>query len=110
MKNVFVCVCLFCFLLCMPYASNSFGEESHCEDLIQFKMESYNVVINKAGIIQEGRLSPNTFGASVYDGVMPEYCRIDGEIDKRIGHDGKPYAIGFAMSMPKNWNCEDILL
>lgn len=104
MKNVLICVSLFCLLLCPLYASNAFGEESDCEDLTQFKMEGYSIVVNKARIVQEGRLSPNAFGAPVYDGVMPEYCRVDGEIDKRIGHEGKPYAIGFAIAMPKNWN------
>jgi hypothetical protein len=104
MKNVSMCVPSFCLLLCTLCASNGFGDESNCEDLMQFKMEGYNIVVNKAMIVQQGRLSPNAFGTFVYDGVMPEYCRVDGEIDRRIGHEGKPYAIGFAIGMPRNWN------
>lgn len=104
MKNICRCVSSLCLFLCTLCASDALGKESHCEDLIQFKMQGYNITINKARIVQKGKLSPNAFGAPVYDGVMPEYCRVDGEIDKRIGHEGKPYAIGFAIAMPKNWN------
>lgn len=35
---------------------------------------------------------------------MPSYCRADGEIDPRIGMDGKRYAIGFAIALPDKWN------
>jgi feruloyl esterase len=83
---------------------NVSGEERSCEDLIRFKMEGYNLSINKAAIIPEGKMKPSPFGPPAYDGVIPEYCRVDGEIDKRIGHEGKPYAIGFAIALPKVWN------
>jgi feruloyl esterase len=104
MKNMFVCVSSFCLLLYALHASNALGEKSQCEDLIRFKMEGYNIVMNEARIVQQGKLPSSAFGAPVYDGVMPEYCRVDGEIDKRMGHEGKPYAIGFAIAMPKEWN------
>lgn len=83
---------------------NVFGEENKCEDLIKFNMEGYNLSINKAAIIPEGKMQPTPFGPSVYDGIIPAYCRVDGEIDKRIGHEDKPYAIGFAIALPKVWN------
>ena len=67
-------------------------------------MDGYNLVINKADTIPEGKMPEGPFGPPAYSGILPEYCRIDGEIDKRIGHEGKPYAIGFAIAMPKNWN------
>lgn len=35
---------------------------------------------------------------------IPAYCRADGEIRRRIGADGKPYAIGFAIALPEKWN------
>jgi pimeloyl-ACP methyl ester carboxylesterase len=104
MKTFFKCILICCLLSCTLWASNVFGEECKCEDLTKFKMEGYNIVINKASTVHGGKLPPSAFGPPVYDGVMPEYCRVDGEIDKRIGHEGKPYAIGFAIAMPKNWN------
>src|SRR5262249_29594702 len=36
--------------------------------------------------------------------TLPQYCRVDGVIDERTGHNGKPYAIGFAMALPEKWN------
>ncbi len=83
---------------------NLFGEESNCEDLIRFKMEGYNLSINKAATIPEGKMQSTPFGPPAYDGVIPAYCRVDGEIDKRIGYGGKPYAIGFAIALPNEWN------
>jgi feruloyl esterase len=29
---------------------------------------------------------------------------VDGVIDERVGHDGRPYAIGFAVALPVSWN------
>ena len=104
MKNLFKIILFNCLVLCFLPASSVFGEQGSCEDLLRFKMEGFNLTINKASTIPEGKLPPNAFGAPAYDGVIPGYCRVDGEIDKRIGHEGKSYAIGFAVALPKNWN------
>jgi pimeloyl-ACP methyl ester carboxylesterase len=93
--------CLLLFFLLSPTAS---GEEYNCEGLMKFRMEGYNLTINKAETIPEGKMKATPFGPPAYDGLMPQYCRVDGEIDKRTGYEGKPYAIGFAVAMPKNWN------
>ena len=103
MKNLFSPI-LLTFLLHAVICPNTFASEYKCEDLKNFKMEGYNLIINKAETIPEGKMKPGPFGPPAYDGMMPQYCRVDGEIDKRIGHEGKPYAIGFAIAMPKNWN------
>lgn len=104
MKKVHFSIAL-CFLMfiILP-ASHTSAEEYSCEDLVKFKMEGQNVTINKAVIIHEGKLKAGPFEPSAYEGVIPKYCRVDGEIDKRIGYEGKPYAIGFAVAMPENWN------
>jgi len=34
----------------------------------------------------------------------PEHCQIQGAINERVGVDGKPYAIGFHLRMPVDWN------
>ena len=36
--------------------------------------------------------------------ALPSYCRVDGDIDQRVGSDGKPYAIGFTLALPDRWN------
>jgi pimeloyl-ACP methyl ester carboxylesterase len=35
---------------------------------------------------------------------LPAYCRLDATLDKRTGADGKPYGIGFAVTLPAEWN------
>jgi len=36
--------------------------------------------------------------------AIPSNCRAQGVIDRRIGADGKNYAIGFAIALPDHWN------
>lgn len=35
---------------------------------------------------------------------LPGHCVITGSMNPRTGVDGKPYAIGFQLSLPDNWN------
>ena len=95
---------LYCLLSCIFLTFNVYGDEKKCENLRGLKIKEYNTIINSAVTVPEGKMPSDNFGGPVYDGVIPEYCRVDGEIDKRIGYEGKPYAIGFAISMPENWN------
>lgn len=37
-------------------------------------------------------------------GALPAHCRVDGVLDRRTGSDGRPYAIGFAVNLPDDWN------
>ena len=104
MKHYFRWISASCLLLCALWSSNAIAEGNRCLDLKSFKMDNYNLVIQKAETIPEGKMPAGPFGPPAYSGALPEYCRVDGEIDKRIGYEGKPYAIGFAVAMPKNWN------
>ena len=36
--------------------------------------------------------------------TLPAYCRLDATLDQRTGGDGKPYGIGFAITLPADWN------
>ncbi|MFZ0428942.1 MAG: tannase/feruloyl esterase family alpha/beta hydrolase [Acidobacteriota bacterium] len=93
-------------LLALLGVSLSFGGgvlAGTCEEMTRFTLPGYDIVINEARTVPEGPLPPGRFGAG-YQGVIPQHCRVDGEIDKREGRDGKPYAIGFAVAMPKDWN------
>jgi Tannase and feruloyl esterase len=36
--------------------------------------------------------------------TLPTHCLVEGAIDSRTGVDGKPYAIGFAVALPAQWN------
>lgn len=104
MNSLFKFVLPGCTLLCILWATCASGQVCECKDLMDFKMEGYNLFIDRADIIPEGKMPAGQFGPPAYSGILPEYCRVDGEIDRRIGHEGKPYAIGFALALPKKWN------
>lgn len=36
--------------------------------------------------------------------ALPAHCRMQGKLDERTGVDGKPYAIGFELRLPADWN------
>jgi hypothetical protein len=77
-----------------------------CADLVNLKVPGSTMTITKAeenptappGTVRAG-LGPDTIPVAI-----PSYCRADGVIDPRTGVDGKPYAIGFAIALPDNWN------
>jgi feruloyl esterase len=60
-----------------------------CSDMTAFQAPGIPVTITKAE-----RVSDN----------LPARCRIDGVLDQRTGAGGKAYGIGFALSLPDNWN------
>ncbi|MES1196294.1 MAG: tannase/feruloyl esterase family alpha/beta hydrolase, partial [Steroidobacter sp.] len=70
---------------------------------MSFKANGLDVIIKKTALIPAGPVPAIPYSAG-YPGTLPAYCRVDGVIDERIGHDGKPYAIGFAIALPENWN------
>lgn len=104
MKDLLKQIIFSCLLLCTLCVSGAYGAEIGCEALLKFRMEGYDVTINKARTVPEDKMPSGPMGPPAYDGILPQYCRVDGEIDKRIGYEDKPYAIGFAVAMPKKWN------
>jgi hypothetical protein len=52
-----------------------------------------------AGSVQVRPGDPETVRVAI-----PSNCRADGVIDRRIGADGKNYAISFAIALPDRWN------
>lgn len=36
--------------------------------------------------------------------ALPAHCTVEGMINERIGAEGKPYGIGFAIALPDDWN------
>jgi hypothetical protein len=74
-----------------------------CSDLTEFKVPGIVMEITRAVRVPPGK-APAIPNQTSSDALLPAYCRADGVIDKRIGRDGKPYAIGFAIALPENWN------
>jgi feruloyl esterase len=108
----------FFILLTLGIASAAYGQVSSasaggiapvqkCADLVNLKIPPSTMVITKAeaiptapaGTVRANALSPDMIAVAI-----PSYCRAEGTLDPRTGFDGKPYAIGFAIALPDNWN------
>ena len=74
-----------------------------CESLTSFEAPGFDMTVTQAVTVSEGPAPATPFGPTFLGG-LPAYCRVDGVIDARTGQDGRPYAIGFAVALPQNWN------
>ncbi len=78
-----------------------------CKDLIGLGVAGSTAVIETADPLPEAPAGtvpvrpplPEKVGVAI-----PSNCRAEGVIDKRVGADGTPYAIGFAIALPDRWN------
>jgi hypothetical protein len=90
--------CLFSF------ATASHAATRTCAQLTKLKIPNVAMAITKAQQVAAGPLPSAGNAPTPQRVVVPAHCRIDGVIDERIGRNGKPYAIGFAISLPDEWN------
>jgi Tannase and feruloyl esterase len=74
-----------------------------CASLTQLKIPDAAVSITQAEIVPSGPPPAPPFGPP-YEGTLPAYCRASGVIDERIGRNGRPYAIGYSIALPTQWN------
>jgi pimeloyl-ACP methyl ester carboxylesterase len=68
---------------------------------------SSTIVIEKAEAVPEtpaGSVQVRPPDPEIVRVAIPSNCRAEGVIDRRIGADGKNYAIGFAIALPNQWN------
>jgi feruloyl esterase len=77
-------------------AANAATAPQSCGSLLKFTAAGHDVVIREAKDIPAS--------AAGVSPALPAHCRVDGVIDERTGRDGKPYAIGFAVTLPVKWN------
>jgi hypothetical protein len=68
-----------------------------CEGLQAQLAGLANTVITGANTVVAGTLQ-------VAGRPVPEHCRVTGRMNERVGLDGRPYAIGFELRLPVDWN------
>jgi len=89
-------------VLAVADGAEASGPEA-CRALAEFRGEGLTLEITRAEWVAPGPAEANPFGMG-YPGELPQRCRVDGRIDRRVGASGKPYAIGFALALPEEWN------
>ncbi len=78
-----------------------------CEALAGVSAPGSTMVIEKADVVPEaqpGTVQVNPPAPDTARVAIPSNCRAQGVIDRRVGGDGKNYAIGFAIALPDRWN------
>src|SRR3954470_11965032 len=77
-----------------------------CAAMKNFTLPGVALEITKAAWVAAGSSPPTAGpgGPTASAVKLPAYCRVDGMIDRRTGGDGKPYGIGFAITLPDDWN------
>lgn len=102
------------FVFGYAVAPSSYAQEpggiapvAKCADLLQLQISGSEMTITKAEEIPTtpaGTLHALSISGDVIRVAIPPYCRADGVINQRTGFEGKPYAIGFAIALPDDWN------
>jgi feruloyl esterase len=79
---------------CLLLAASSAGAQTPraCADL------------TAPNLVEHTRITTATPTAASTAPPLPAHCDVVGRIDERMGRDGKPYAIGFHLRLPEQWN------
>jgi feruloyl esterase len=80
----------FAFLVTAAAPLAAQAAADRCAALLKQRFDATSVVVQKA--------------EQVAAGPVPAHCRVEGVIEPRTGRNGKPYAIGFAVALPAEWN------
>jgi pimeloyl-ACP methyl ester carboxylesterase len=88
------------------YAQTGGGDPAAaCAALTSLTIPGLELSITKAEWFPAGApLPPPGPNAPAPQFKLPAFCRLDGMLDARTGADGKPYGIGFALTLPGDWN------
>jgi hypothetical protein len=83
------------------------GPAVKCEALAGLGFPGSTLAIEKAEAVPEapaGTVQIRPPDPETVRVAIPSNCRAQGVIDRRVGAEGKDYAIGFAIALPDRWN------
>jgi Tannase and feruloyl esterase len=78
-----------------------------CAAMVDWKIPGSTMVITRATAVPESRpdtvqyMPPFPMKVAV---AIPSYCKVEGELDRRVGQGGINFAVGFAVALPDRWN------
>jgi tannase/feruloyl esterase len=70
-----------------------------CEQLKSLARPDFEIVA--VGLVPAGKLGTRGPGA---EEQLPEHCRLEGNLNPRIGAGGQRFGIGFELRLPTQWN------
>ena len=91
---------------CASQVSVAQSAQEQCLTLKNAKIYDAQITSVKwfeGGVLPQDEQSSFT-GASEAQTKAGAHCIVNGEIEKRVGADGKDYAIGFQLRLPEQWN------
>jgi feruloyl esterase len=99
------CGLIVCLVVPSPsLAQTAVRDASACSSLAKLQIPGVELTITKTEWFPAGTPVPAGRGSPPSTTKLPAYCRLDGVIDRRTGADEKGYGIGFALSLPAEWN------
>jgi hypothetical protein len=60
--------------------------------------------LTRSGLVAKTRIETAQANAAASTPPVAAHCEIVGRVNERTGADGKPYAIGFRLRLPAEWN------
>ena len=99
MGNKFFFVGLFTILMTTAVQAQP---EQACAAMKNISLQGVNLQITAAQYFTKREVNGGRFNPVPI--TLPPHCHVEGDIDRRIGADGKEYALRFAINLPDNWN------
>jgi feruloyl esterase len=94
---------VFSILISIQAVNANAQAPSKCADLMKYQPPAAALEITLAERREHYTPPPPRVGPPI-TAAFPPHCHIEGALDRRAGDDGKPYAIGFAINLPDEWN------
>ena len=101
LKNLSIIALFVGIVILLPYAQAESAET--CSKLVDLHIPGMDVEITGAKSIPSSTLPKSPFGGG-FSGTIPPHCRVDGVMEPRIGVNDISYGIGFAITLPADWN------
>lgn len=90
-------------LLLLPWTAARAAAPGNCAALTGLHLDGVSLEIRKAEAVPAGKAPPILYGPPI-EALIPAHCRVEGVLEPRTGRNGRPYAIGFALALPDEWN------
>ena len=87
-----------------PAAATATTADLRCMALEKLELPGYDLEITTVRhITSVEQLNKNRLNDAALSAFAP-FCKIEGYFERRTGAQGKPYAIGFGLNLPDQWN------